>query len=99
MKIISCSIFFDENDIFEIKYQTETNWVDEIHILETNNTFRKDPKPYNFAFDGADENGKLKYHQFDSKKLFIKNNIFGKLRLAYKRFLPSFYQKIITHPS
>lgn len=97
MKIYSFSIFFNEQDIFDIRYQTGKDWIDEIHVLEANYTFRKDAKPY--IFNGGVYNSQVKYHQLNAEKLFIKNNTWGKLKLAYKRFLPSFYQRIISHPS
>ena len=97
MKIYSFATYFDEQDIFDIKYQTEKNYVDEIHICEANRTFKNAPKEYNFHY--ADDSGKIKYHKLDVSKKFVSMNVGGKLRLAYKRFSPSFYHRITANPA
>ena len=96
MKIYSFATFFNEHEIFDIKYNTEKNFVDEIYICEANRTFKNFPKPYNFQY--TDDCGKIRYHQLDASKKFVSMNVWGKLRLAYKRFSPSFYQRIISNP-
>lgn len=97
MKIFSFSTFFNENDIFDIKYMTEKDWVDKICILEADRTFRNRIKPYNFVPGVAVDPGKIEYRQMQAGKKFVSGDLKGKLRLAYKRFC--FYQKIIAHPA
>ena len=97
MKIYSFATFFFFFEIFDIKYNTEKNFVDEIYICEANRTFKNFPKPYNFQY--TDDCGKIRYHQLKEKKKFVSMNVWGKLRLAYKRFSPSFYQRIISNPA
>ena len=98
MKIYSFATCFKEYDIFDIKYCTEKDFgVDQIILLEANQTFKGDEKAYNFKNISQDKEGVL-YEQLDVRRKFIPNTFMGKLRLAYKRFLPSFYQKIISSP-
>lgn len=100
MKIYSFSIFFNEFDILEIKLNTERTWINSTYIIEANRTFKGNLKPlYLKNIDLASYGGDVHYVPQDVSKKFIKNSLFGKLRLAYKRLSPSFYQKILSSPA
>jgi len=69
MRIIECSPFFNENLLAKIKIEEGTNWIDEIHIAESDKTFRYGSKPFTFAH--LDE-PIVRYHRIEGASAFIK---------------------------
>lgn len=101
MKIYSCTTYFNEDDIFDIKYNSEKDWVDEIHIAEADYTFRKRYKGFNFRLPEEYDEDKCKvvYNKLYVKHKFVKNNLAGKLMLFPLRLKRDFYSKIVRNPS
>jgi len=48
MKIYEFSPFYNENMLLKIKAAEAKSWIDEIHVVESNRTFRYGHKPYQF---------------------------------------------------
>lgn len=71
MKVVECSPFFNENLIAKIKIAEARTWVDELHIIECNKSFRFGDKSYSFEF--ADD-PLVHYHQLDGNAVFQKHH-------------------------
>jgi len=65
IKIYDCFLFFNENDILEIRLNELNSIIDYFVILESNTTFSKNGKP--FFFD------KKRFDKFKNKIIYIQN--------------------------
>lgn len=80
MKIIECCPFYNENLVADIHIRESENWVDEIHIVETDRTFQYNTKSFNFL----NSYSKVKYHaenvatKFRENRKYIPYIDFGK---------------------
>lgn len=66
MKIFDCFPFHNELDLLEIRLAELYNKVDHFVIIESNQTFTSNPKPFHF------EDNKSRYAQFLDKIIYIK---------------------------
>lgn len=66
MKIYEFSPFYNENMLLGIKAAEAANWIDEVHVVESNRTFRFGEKPYNFAVDHP----RVHHHKLDGTAAF-----------------------------
>lgn len=67
MTVYDCCMFFNENDLYEIRLNSHWNFVDKFIIVEAGETHTGDPKPFNFdhkRFEKYKE--KLIYVKFDN---------------------------------
>ena len=69
-KIYDCFLFFNENDLLEIRLNELNDVVDYFVIFESQFTFTKKDKPFNFDIN--------KVQEFKDKIIYIKNNDFIK---------------------
>ena len=73
-KIIDCVTFFNENFIFELRYQIIKEHVDFMVICESEYDHRGNKKKLNFNIEKYLQDEKVKY--FVLKEPFLKNNMF-----------------------
>ncbi|MBN4046644.1 hypothetical protein JYU02_01450, partial [bacterium AH-315-P15] len=66
MKIIEFSPFYNENLLLGIKTAEARAWIDEVHVVESNRTFRFAEKPYNLTI----EDPLLIHHKLDGTIAF-----------------------------
>jgi len=61
------SPFFEENLVAGIKFEENSTWVDEFHIVEANRTFKYEPKELVFAYA---QRPKIRYHKLNADRAF-----------------------------
>jgi hypothetical protein len=95
MKIYEFSPFFNENLIAEIKIEEAKNWINELHISESDRTFRYAPKEYYFSFHNEPI---VKYHKLNGRKIYRSpkgfDTIINKLTSYFSK---NFYSRIVNH--
>ena len=85
MKLIDCITFFDNNFIFEIRYNILKNYVDHFIICEAKYDHRGFEKPKNFIFKDYFDKKKIKYLYLE--KPFPKNNDPWKNQAIQREFI------------
>ena len=80
MKIYECSPYFNEKLVANLKISESQNWIDELHIVESNSTFKGENKNYTFSSNVSN----VKYHKID------KNHFKGKIIWKFRRKFPFF---------
>jgi beta-1,4-mannosyl-glycoprotein beta-1,4-N-acetylglucosaminyltransferase len=85
MKLIDCITFFDNNFIFEIRYNILKNYVDHFIICEAKYDHRGLEKPKNFIFKDYFDKKKIKYLYLE--KPFPKNNDPWKNQAIQREFI------------
>ena len=69
-KIIICCPFYNENLVAGLNIHEASKWVDEIHITESNRSFKY--TPHDFCFKYTQSSDKVFYHQLDAGKYYLK---------------------------
>jgi len=64
-KIIDCITFFDNNFIFEIRYNILVNYVDYFIICESKFDHKRNPKSKKFIWKDYFDSNKIKYFLYD----------------------------------
>lgn len=49
MRVFECCMYYDEAMAAAIKIAESSRWVDELHVLESDRTFKDAPKPFTFS--------------------------------------------------
>jgi len=94
MKIYEFCPYYNEAVVTNIKIEENSGWVDELHLVEANRTFRFDPKPYHFSpnhpapENKTGANSTVVYHKLDGDRLFR-----GKTHWGPSHFFPYFRKK------
>ena len=86
-KIIDCVTFFDNNYIFDIRYNILNKYVDYFIICESIFDHRGNPKSKNFVLKSDYDKTKVKYFLLD--KPFPKNNSIWSNQAIQREFLLS----------
>lgn len=92
------SPFYNEKIITKVRLGTDSLWSDELHICESDYTFKKKYKGYNFSEEFIN-NKFVHYHPEKMKFKFIPNNKFGKLLLSMNRFGNDRYRNTLASPA
>jgi beta-1,4-mannosyl-glycoprotein beta-1,4-N-acetylglucosaminyltransferase len=67
MAVYDCCMFFNENDLYEIRLKTHWEFVDKFIVVEAGETHTGDPKPFNFDHERfAPYNDKIIYVKFNN---------------------------------
>lgn len=75
MAVYDCTMFFNENDLFEIRLNQHWNFVDKFIVVEAGETHTGLKKSYNFDHERFKPwASKIEYRTFDSFDDAIKNN-------------------------
>lgn len=98
MMIYLYTPYFNEKIIMQIRAESDAQWASELHICETNYTFKKKYKDYNFP-EQFKEKEFIHYHPVDMKYRFVPDNKIGKLMLAPYRMIKDTYYHTLAMPA
>ena len=85
MKIIDCITFFDNNFMFDVRYNILKNYVDYFVVCESQYNHKGEKKKRNFILKNYYDQNKIKY--FFLEKPFPKNNNPWKNQAIQREFL------------
>lgn len=68
MTVYDCCMFFNENDLYEIRLKTHWDFVDKFIVVEAGETHTGDPKPFNFD--------KKRFEPYQEKLVYVTFNDF-----------------------
>lgn len=96
--IYECLPYFNEELISRIRIKNDLGFINQIHIVESDYTFKYSYKGYNFPKELQNINS-VNYFKLNGKKKFVPNNFLGKIELINYRISEDEYKKGLSSPA